>query len=98
MSEERKDIQNNLNTKLQNFDQQKIYEAEFDRFIDFFDKSPYTNYRKELELSEAITRIFWTKSKINFKSECFISEDYDGFVYKVESDNKPFSCKKTGCI
>ncbi len=70
----------------------RSYESFGEIFIDFFDKSPYTNYRKELELSEAITRIFWTKSKINFKSECFISEDYDGFVYKVESDNKPFSC------
>ena len=70
----------------------RSYESFGEIFIDFFDKSPYTNYRKELELSEAITRIFWTKSKINFKSECFISEDFDGFVYKVESDNKPFSC------
>ncbi len=70
----------------------RSYESFGEIFIDFFDKSPYTNYRKELELGEAITRIFWTKSKINFKSECFISEDYDGFVYKVESDNKPFSC------
>ncbi len=70
----------------------RSYESFGEIFIDFFDKSPYTNYRKELELGEAITRIFWTKSKINFKSECFLSEDYDGFVYKVESDNKPFSC------
>ena len=70
----------------------RSYESFGEIFIDFFDKSPYTNYRKELELSEAISRIFWTKSKINFKSECFISEDFDGFVYKVESDNKPFSC------
>ena len=36
MSEERKDIQNSISTKLQIFDQQKIYEAEFERFIDFF--------------------------------------------------------------
>ncbi len=70
----------------------RSYESFGEIFIDFFDKSPYSNYRKELELSEAITRISWTKSKINFKSECFISEDFDGFVYKVESDNKPFSC------
>lgn len=70
----------------------RSYESFGEIFIDFFDKSPYSNYRKELELSEAISRIFWTKSKINFKSECFISEDFDGFVYKVESDNKPFSC------
>ncbi len=70
----------------------RSYESFGEIFIDFFDKSPYSNYRKELELSEAITRIFWTKSKINFKSECFISADYDGFVYKLETDNKPFSC------
>ncbi|MBE6749437.1 MAG: glycoside hydrolase family 95 protein [Ruminococcaceae bacterium] len=70
----------------------RSYESFGEIFIDFFDKSPYSDYRKELELSEAITRIFWTKSKINFKSECFISEDFDGFVYKVETDNKPFSC------
>ena len=70
----------------------RSYESFGEIFIDFFDKSPYTNYRKELELSEAISRVYWTKSKTSFKSECFISEDYDGFVYKVESDNKPFSC------
>ena len=70
----------------------RSYEAFGEIFIDFPDKSPYTNYRKELELSEAICRIFWTKSKTNYKSECFISEDYDGLVYKVEADGKPFSC------
>ena len=70
----------------------RSYEAFGEIFIDFLDKSPYTNYRKELELSEAICRVFWTKSKTNYKSECFISEDFDGFVYKVETDGKPFSC------
>ena len=70
----------------------RSYESFGEIFIDFLDKSPYTNYRKELELSEAVARVFWTKSKINFKSECFISEDFDGFVYKVETDEKPFSC------
>jgi len=70
----------------------RSYESFGEIFIDFLDKSPVSNYRKELELSEAVARIFWTKSKINFKSECFVSEDFDGFVYKVESDDKPFSC------
>ncbi|MBQ7115977.1 MAG: glycoside hydrolase family 95 protein [Clostridia bacterium] len=70
----------------------RSYEAFGEIFVDFLDKSPYTNYRKELELSEAICRIFWTKSKANYKSECFISEDFDSFVYKVEAEGKPFSC------
>lgn len=51
MSEERKDIQNNINTKLQNFDQQKIYEAEFKRFIDFFAKM-IEKYGKDIDFSE----------------------------------------------
>ena len=70
----------------------RSYESFGEIFIDFLDKSPVSNYRKELELSEAVSRIFWTKSKANYKSECFISEDYDAFVYKVESDGNPFSC------
>ncbi len=70
----------------------RSYESFGEIFIDFLDKSPYTNYRKELELRDAISRISWTKSKINYKSECFISEDFDALVYKVETDGKPFSC------
>lgn len=51
MSEERKDIQNNTNTKLQNFDQQKVYEAEFERFIDFF-ATMIEKYGKDIVFSE----------------------------------------------
>ncbi len=70
----------------------RSYESFGEIFIDFLDKSPCSDYRKELELSEAVARIFWTKSKTNFRSECFVSEDFDGLVYKVETDGKPFSC------
>ncbi|MBE6771408.1 MAG: glycoside hydrolase family 95 protein [Ruminococcaceae bacterium] len=73
----------------------RSYESFGEIFIDFLDKSPYTNYRKELELSEAIARVSWTKSGINFESECFVSADYDALVYKVSSDKKPFSCRIT---
>lgn len=51
MTEERKDIQNSISTKLQNFDQQKIYEAEFERFIDFF-AMMIEKYGKDIDLSE----------------------------------------------
>ncbi len=51
MSEERKDIQNNLNTKLQNFDQQKVYESEFERFIDFF-AMMIEKYGKDIDFPE----------------------------------------------
>ncbi len=73
----------------------RSYESFGEVFVDFFDKSPYTNYSKKLELSEAVSRISWTKSKINYESECFISEDYDALVYNLKSDGHPFSCKVT---
>ncbi len=70
----------------------RSYESFGEIFVDYLDKSPYTNYYKDLDLSQAIARVSWTKSKVNYKSECFISEDSDGFVYKLETDGKPFSC------
>lgn len=85
----------------------RSYESFGEIFIDFFDKSPYTDYNKVLELSEAVTHISWTKSGIKYESECFISADYDAFVYKLKNDGHPFSCKitmkrkqdaYTGCI
>lgn len=73
----------------------RSYESFGEIFVDFLDKSPYTQYRKELELNDAVARVFWVKSGIKYKSETFISEDYDAFVYKVSSDGRPFSCNVT---
>ncbi len=73
----------------------RSYESFGEIFVDFFDKSPYTDYHKELELSEAICRVSWTKSGMKFESECFISEDYDALVYKLKNNGHPFSCKIT---
>ncbi len=73
----------------------RSYESFGEIFIDFLDKSPYTDYCKTLELGEAINRISWTKSGIDFKSECFVSEDYDALVYKLSGDGRPFSCTVT---
>ena len=73
----------------------RSYESFGEIFVEFLDKSPYTEYRKELELSEAVARVYWTKSGAKYESECFVSSDYDGFVYKVKSDGRPFSCSVT---
>ncbi len=73
----------------------RSYESFGEIFVDFFDKSPYTDYRKELELSEAVCRVYWSKSGMKFFSESFVSEEYDAFVYKLQNDGKPFSCKVT---
>ena len=71
------------------------YESFGEIFIDFFDKSPYENYRKELELSEAMTRVSYDRSGVHYESECFVSEEDDILVYRVNTDGKPFSCKVT---
>ncbi len=73
----------------------RFFESFGEIFIDFFDKSPYTDYNKELELSEAIARVSWTKSGAKFESECFVSTDHDALVYRLKNDGKPFSCKIT---
>ena len=73
----------------------RSYESFGEIFIDFPDKSPYTDYRKELELSDAVAKVYWTKNSVQYQSECFVSEDYDAFVYKVSSDGRPFSCSIT---
>ena len=71
----------------------RSYESFGEIFVDFFDKSPFSDYRKELELSEAISRVSFVKSGMKFQSECFVSEEFDALVYKLWNDGRPFSCK-----
>ncbi len=72
----------------------RFYESIGEIFVDFEDKSEYTNYHKELELSDAIGTVKWTKGNVEYKSECFTSEEYDVFVYRVEA-TKPFTASVT---
>ncbi len=71
------------------------YESFGEIFIDLLDKSPCENYHKELELSEAMTRISFDRSGTHYESECFISEEDDILVYRLKTDGKPFSCRVT---
>ena len=64
-------------------------------FIDFPDKSDYTSYKKELDLSEAIVKTSYEKNGVKYQSETFISEKYDVLVYKIKSDGKPFAANVT---
>ncbi|MBE6652290.1 MAG: glycoside hydrolase family 95 protein [Ruminococcaceae bacterium] len=72
----------------------RFYESFGELFIDYADKSEYTDYRKELELSEAIATIRWKKNGTGFLSETFVSEEYDVLVHRVEAE-APFSCNVT---
>lgn len=71
----------------------RSYESLGEIFIDFADKSPYSDYRKELDLTTATAKVQWVKNRVTYKSECFVSEEYDAFVYNVATDGHPFSCE-----
>ena len=72
----------------------RFYESFGEIFIDFFDKTPYINYHKELELSDAVSKVSWIKGLTEYQSESFVSEKYDCFVYHVTANNA-FSCNVT---
>ena len=73
----------------------RFYESFGEIFIDFADKSDYTDYRKELDLSKAIATVSYTKNGVKYVSETFVSEKYDCFIYKLKAENGVFSCRVT---
>ena len=82
------------NTFLSSPPRVRFYESFGEIFVDYADQSDCTDYRKELELSTAMTTVSWTKSGISYRSESFVSEAYDVFVHHVIADG-PFSCNVT---
>ena len=72
----------------------RFYESFGEIFIDYHDKSEYTDYEKELELSEAIAKVSYKKNGIKYTSETFVDDKYDVFVYRMTAD-KPFGCDIT---
>ncbi len=73
----------------------RFFESFGEIFIDFTDKSEYTDYRKELDLSKAIVAVSYTKNGVRYKSEAFVSEKYDCFVYRLKAEKGVFSCRVT---
>ncbi len=67
------------------------YQSFCDITIDFFERTPFTSYRKELDLRDAIARAFWKRGETEYKTESFVSARYDALFYRV-SATKPFSC------
>lgn len=69
------------------------FESFGELYLDFADKSDYSDYKKELNLQEAIASVFYQKGGITYHSETFISEKYDCLVYKITADGGRFSCR-----
>ena len=72
----------------------RSYESFGEIIVDYADKSSYSDYRKELELNDAVVSVSYTKSGVKYKSEAFVSEKYDCLCYKMTTDGK-FSCSIT---
>ncbi|MBO5221236.1 MAG: glycoside hydrolase family 95 protein [Clostridia bacterium] len=72
----------------------RFYESFGEIFLDFPDKTGYTEYRKELELKDAVASFAWKKGNTSYHSESFVSEKYDLFIYRITAD-APFSCNVT---
>lgn len=72
----------------------RFYESLGEIFIEFSDKTDFTDYKKVLELSTATATAAWRKGSTAYESECFISEAYDALCYRVTA-TAPFSCTVT---
>lgn len=72
----------------------RFFESFGEIILDFPDKTRHTDYRKELELTQAVASFAWEKGITSYRSESFISEKYDLFVYRITADH-PFSCNVT---
>ncbi|MBE6695781.1 MAG: glycoside hydrolase family 95 protein [Ruminococcaceae bacterium] len=81
------------NTLLASPSRVRYYESFGELFLDFSDKTEYSDYRKELNLENAIATVSYKKNGVNYKSETFISEKYDCLVYKIKSTGGTFSCR-----
>ena len=81
-------------TLLANPPRVRFFESFGELFIDFADKSDYTDYKKTLDLSKAIASVEYKKGSTAYKGETFISEKYDCLVHKLTTSN-PIDCKIT---
>jgi len=63
--------------------------------IDFGKNSEYENYRRELDMNDAVVRVNYTQDGVNFKREVFTSNPDQVLVARFTSDQKAkisFSC------
>ena len=72
------------------------YQTMGNLWIEFDNKSPYTDYRRELNLDDATVRVSYQQGGVNFKREIFISHPDQAMVIKLSADKKrqlSFTCR-----
>ncbi|MCE5346062.1 MAG: glycoside hydrolase family 95 protein [Bacteroidales bacterium] len=70
------------------------YQALGDIYLDFGPQKGFTNYRRELDIEEAIARVSYTSNKVNFLREFFSSAPDQALVIRLTAD-KPGSVSFT---
>lgn len=75
----------------------RYYESFGEIKIEYKAKRPYSEFRKELDLSEGIASVsYMRKYEASYKSESFVSAKHNVLVYKMHTEDKePFSCSIT---
>ncbi len=73
----------------------RFYETFGELNLDFENESEYTDYRKELNLEEAIATVTYKKGDVLYRAETFISEKYDCLVHRVRTEQGSFNCRVT---
>lgn len=72
------------------------YQTLGDLWLDFANPAPYTDYRRELNLSDATAKVSYTQGEVHFKRELFVSYPDQAMVMRLSAD-KPqqvsFTCR-----
>lgn len=72
------------------------YQTLGDLWIEFENKLPYTDYRRELNLDDATARVFYKQGEVNFKREIFISYPDQAMIMRLSADKRrqlSFACR-----
>lgn len=71
----------------------RFYETFCDIFINYADKRQCSTYEKRLEMSEGMVYVGYKKGDIFYRTESFVSEKYNLYVYRAHTENNEiFSC------
>lgn len=65
-----------------------VYQPLGDLLFNFEGHGEYTNYSRELDLSEAVSKIFYQRDGANFTREVFVSHPDDAIIIRLTSDKK----------
>jgi alpha-L-fucosidase 2 len=79
--------------------EQQKYQSLGNLVLDFTDKSPVTDYRRELDLDTGITRITYTRGGVHYVREAFVSHPDQVIVFRVAADRPgmiSFECQLRG--